>query len=183
MAGALVDLAEPVDPEIDHVRGPADARVTLVEYGDFECPYCGQAEPVVRELVAEFGDDLAFVFRHLPLADVHEHAELAAEATEAAAAQGRFWEMHDVLLANQGALTLEHLLAYARELGLDVERFSADLTSRRHALRVTRDIASAEESGVAGTPTFFINGRRHHGPYDLDSLTAGIRLETTAALR
>jgi Na+/H+ antiporter NhaA len=183
MAGALVDLAGPVDPEIDHVRGPADARVTLVEYGDFECPYCGQAEPVVRELVREFGDDLAFVFRHLPLADVHEHAELAAEAAEAAAAQGRFWEMHDVLLANQGALTPEDLLGYARELGLEVERFAADLTSRRHALRVTRDIASAEESGVAGTPTFFINGRRQHGPYDLDSLTTSLRIEATAALR
>jgi protein-disulfide isomerase len=103
LAGPLIDLTAPLDPEVDHVRGPADARVILVEYGDFECPYCCQAEPVVRELVRAFGDDLAFVFRHLPLVDVHEHAELAAEAAEAAGTQGKFWEMHDMLMANQGS--------------------------------------------------------------------------------
>ena len=177
MAGALVDLAQPVDAEVDHVRGPVDAKVTLVEYGDFECPYCGQAEPVVRELVAEFGDELAFVFRHLPLTDVHEHAQLAAEAAEAAGAQGRFWEMHDLLMSNQDALTVGQIEGYAGDLGLDVERFSADLTARRHALRIARDVASAEASGVAGTPSFFINGRRHHGTYALKTLTSRIRQE------
>ncbi|MGH9040152.1 MAG: Na+/H+ antiporter NhaA, partial [Acidimicrobiia bacterium] len=180
MAGTLVDLVQPVDPEVDHVRGPVDAKVTLVEYGDFECPYCGRAEPVVRELVAEFGDELAFVFRHLPLTDVHEHAELAAEAAEAAGAQGRFWEMHDLLMRHQDALTVDQLVGHARDLGLDVERFSLELTDRRHALRVARDVAGAEASGVAGTPSFFINGRRHHGPYDLASLTSRIHLEAAS---
>jgi Na+/H+ antiporter NhaA len=180
MADAIVDLAEPVDPEVDHVRGPADAGVTLVEYGDFECPYCGRAEALIRDLVREFGDELAFVFRHLPLTDVHEHAELAAEAVEAAASQGRFWDMHDLLFAHQDALTIDDLLAYARELGLDVDRFAGEVMSRRYALRVARDVTSAEEGSVAGTPTFFVNGRRHHGAYDLESLSAAIRLETGA---
>lgn len=174
LADPLVDLAVDVDPEVDHVRGPADAVVTLVEYGDFECPYCGAAEPVVRDVVASFGHQLRFVFRHLPLVDVHEHAELAAEAAEAAAAQGMFWEMHDVLLGHQDALTVDDLVRYASDLGLDLDRFSANLSSRRYALRVTRDVASAEDSGVAGTPTFFINGRRHHGPYDIASLMSAV---------
>ena len=175
LAPPLLDLTEPVDPDIDHVRGPADGPVTLVEYGDFECPYCGRAEPVIRELVQMFGRDLRFVFRHLPLEDVHEHAALAAEAAEAAGAQGRFWEMHDLLLAHQDALTVTDLREYARQLGLDQDRFIEDLDSRRFALRVARDVESADASGVAGTPTFFINGRRHYGAYDLDSLTAAFR--------
>ena len=173
----LVDLTDPVDPSVDHLRGPADARITLVEYGDFECPYCGEAEPVIRQLVETFGGDLAFVFRHLPLTDVHEHAELAAEAAEAAAAQGKFWEMHDLLMVNGTALTFEDLVGYAGQIGADVERFARDLAARRHALRVLRDTAGAEESSVTGTPTFFINGRRHHGPYDLQSLEAALQLE------
>ena len=175
LAPPLLDLTEPVDPEIDHLRGPADGPVTLVEYGDFACPYCGRAEPVIRELVQTFGRDLRFVFRHLPLEDVHEHAALAAEAAEAAGAQGRFWEMHDLLLAHQDALTLPDLREYARQLGLDQDRFSDDLDLRRFALRVARDVESADASGVAGTPTFFVNGRRHYGAYDLDSLTAAVR--------
>ena len=177
IADRPVDLTDPVDPEVDHIRGPSDARVTMVEYGDFECPYCGRAEPVTRELVRTFGDELAFVFRHLPLADVHEHAEVAAEAAEAAGAQGHFWEMHDLLFANQEALGLDDLIGYAGELGLEVDRFIDDLSSRRHSLRVARDAESADESGVAGTPTFFINGRRHYGAYDLASLTRALRLE------
>ena len=176
LAQRLVDLVEAVDPEIDHVRGPDDGPVTLLEYGDFECPNCGQAEAVIRELVGAFGHDLRFVFRHLPLDDVHEHAALAAEAAEAAGAQGRFWEMHDLLYAHQDALTVNDLLAYARQLGLDQDRFVGDLDSRRFALRVTRDVDSADASGVAGTPTFFINGRRHYGAYDLASLTAAVRV-------
>jgi Na+/H+ antiporter NhaA len=177
MAAPLTDLADPVDPEVDHVRGPDEARVTLVEYGDFECPHCGRAEPVVRQLLQRFGGELRFVFRHLPLVDVHEHAELSAEAAEAAGAQGKFWEMYDKLFAHQDALEMKDLEEYARRIGLDVERFSADLESRRLALRVARDLASADVSGVAGTPTFFINGRRHYGAYDIRSLTTALLAE------
>jgi protein-disulfide isomerase len=177
----IVDLVDPVDADRDHIRGPKDAPVTLVEYGDFQCPYCGQAEPVVRELLAEFGADLRFVFRHLPLEDVHEDARLAAEAAEAAGAQGSFWEMYDLLFANQDALTADDLMDYARTLGLDVGRFSADLRKRKHALRVERDIDSADQSGVTGTPTFFANGLRHHGAFDIDSLQALVRTALSQA--
>lgn len=180
LAAPIVDLADPVDPEVDHIRGPVDGKVTLVEYGDFECPYCGRAEPVLRELTQAFGDDLTFVFRHLPLTDVHEHAQLAAEASEAAGKQGRFWELHDLLLTHQDALTYPDLLRYAEDLGLDVDRFARDLSSRHFALRVTRDVESAEQSGVAGTPTFFVNGVRHFGAYDLESLRAVISRELAA---
>ncbi|HEX6336404.1 MAG TPA: Na+/H+ antiporter NhaA [Jiangellaceae bacterium] len=174
-AEPLVDLADPVDPDRDHIRGPQDAPVTLVEYGDFECPYCGRAEPVVRNLLAEFGTDLRYVFRHLPLDDVHEHARQAAEAAEAAGAQGRFWEMYDLLFTHQNALTVDDLVGYARSLGLDIDRFRAELGKRKHALRVERDIDSADQSGVTGTPTFFANGLRHHGAFDLASLKALVR--------
>ncbi|PZF83067.1 Na+/H+ antiporter NhaA [Jiangella anatolica] len=177
LAAPIVDLADPVDPEVDHIRGPVDGAVTLIEYGDFECPYCGRAEPALRELTEAFGDELTFVFRHLPLTDVHEHAQLAAEAAEAAGKQGRFWELHDLLLTHQDALTYPDLLGYAEELGLDVDRFARDVSSRHFALRVTRDVESADQSGVAGTPTFFVNGQRHHGPYDLESLRAVIARE------
>jgi Na+/H+ antiporter NhaA len=174
-AAPLIDLVDPVDPDRDHYRGPRDAPVTLVEYGDFECPYCGRAEPVIRELLGEFGADLRFVFRHLPLEDVHEHARLAAEAAEAAAAHGRFWEMHDVLFAHQDALTVDDLVGYAGGLGLDVERFRDDLHERAHALRVERDLDSADQSGATGTPTFFANGLRYHGAFDLESLKTLVR--------
>ncbi len=178
LAAPLLDLVEPIDPEVDHIRGPIDSNVvTLVEYGDFQCPDCGRAEPVLREIQQEFGRELRFVFRHLPLVDVHEHAQLAAEAAEAADAQGRFWDMHDVLMANQKQLTLPDLLAYAAEIGLDVDAFESDLKARRHARRVARDVGSADEMRVAGTPTFFINGRRHYGAYDLPTLTAALARE------
>src|SRR5205823_5196275 len=154
----LVDLYIEVDPERDHVRGPIDAPVTVVEYGDFECPYCGQAEPVVRELLGDFAD-VRYVWRHLPLTDVHPRAQLAAEAAEAAAAQGAFWEMHDLLLAHQNALAPTDLIAYAGQLGLDVERFTDDLRAHAGAARVADGVDSADLSGVSGTPTFFINGR------------------------
>ena len=180
VAPPIVDLAADVDPEVDHIRGPLDAPVTLVEYGDFECPYCGRAEPVVRELVRRFGGDLRFVFRHLPLVDVHEHAATAAEAAEAAAAQGRFWDMHDVLMPEGVSLIYPDLVRYAGELGLDVERFADDVRSRRHALRIHRDVASADASGAAGTPAFFINGRRHQGSHDADTLAAAIERELEA---
>jgi len=173
-AQLLTDLAVPVSEDRDHVRGPEDAPVTLVEYGDFQCPYCGRAESVVRELLTEIGD-LRYVWRHLPLTDVHPDAQLAAEAAEAAGAQGRFWEMHDLLLWHQDALRPPDLASYAAELGLDVERFSDDL--RRHAWtgRVAEDVDSADLSAVSGTPTFFINGVRHQGAYDVETLTAAVR--------
>jgi Na+/H+ antiporter NhaA len=173
-SATLVDLAVPVDPDRDHFRGPPEAPVTVVEYGDFECPYCGRAEPVVRELLADFGD-VHYVWRHLPLSDVHPNAELAAEASEAAAAQGAFWEMHDQLMGHQGELRPPHLHAYAERLGLDLERFDEDLRRHLHAPRVEEDVDSADISGVTGTPTFFVNGRRHDGAYDVDSLTAAVR--------
>ncbi|MEV7811249.1 MULTISPECIES: Na+/H+ antiporter NhaA [Streptomyces] len=173
-AETLVDLAVPVDPDRDHVRGPRHAPVTVVEYGDYECPYCGQAEPVVRELLGDFGD-VRYVWRHLPLTDVHVHAQLAAEAAEAAAAQGRYWDMHDVLMSHQGELRLDHLRKYADALGLDTQRFDRDLRSHRGAARIAEDVESADLSQVAGTPTFFVNGRRHHGAYDIGSLSAAVR--------
>lgn len=173
-ARGLVDLAVPVDESRDHVRGPGDALVTLVEYGDFECPYCGQAEAVVRELLADFGE-LRYVWRHLPLRDVHPHAQLAAEAAEASGAQGRFWEMYDLLFSHQGALQVGDLLKYAEWLGLDVKRFAAALRKQKFAERVAEDVDSADLSGVSGTPTFFVNGRRHYGVYDIATLSAEVR--------
>jgi Na+/H+ antiporter NhaA len=180
-AEPLEDLATPVDPDFDHIRGPDDAHVTLVEYGDFECPYCGRAEPVVRELLAEVGD-LRYVWRHLPLTDVHPHAELAAEASEAAAEQGAFWELHALLFEHQDALRAPELLAYAEQLGLDRERFKRALRERSFGGRVARDVESADLSGVSGTPTFFVNGRRHHGAYDLEALTAAVKAARARAL-
>jgi protein-disulfide isomerase len=173
-AEPIVDLAVPVDPERDHFRGPEDAPVTLVEYGDFECPYCGQAEAVVRELLRDFGD-LRYVWRHLPLNDVHPHAQLASEAAEAAAAQGAFWEMYDLLLAHQGDLTRDDLIGYAAELGLDTERFTDDLDHRSGAGRIAEDVEGADLSSVSGTPTFFVNDRRHYGAYDVEALSRAVR--------
>jgi protein-disulfide isomerase len=171
----IPDLAEEVDGDRDHIRGPDDAPVTLLEYGDFECPYCGQAEQVIRELLRSAGTDVRYVWRHLPLTDVHPWAQLASEAAEAAAEQGRFWEMYDLLLAHQEALRPRDLTRYAEQLGLDVERFGENLRAHAHAERVLQDVASADESGVSGTPTFFINGRRHYGVYDIDTLTEAVR--------
>jgi protein-disulfide isomerase len=170
----IVDLAAPVDPERDHIRGPADAPVTLVEYGDFQCPYCGMAEPTVRALLADFGD-LRYVWRHLPLNDVHAFAQLAAEAAEAAGEQGAFWEMHDLLLGHQDALRLPDLMRYAEELGLDMERFGEDFKRHAGAARIAEDVDSADLSGVSGTPTFFVNGRRHSGAYDIETLSSAVR--------
>ena len=180
-AQPLVDLAVPVDARRDHIRGPASATVTLLEYGDFDCPYCGQAEPVIRELLADFGD-LRYVWRHLPLNDVHSYAQLAAEAAEAGGAQGKFWEMHDLLLEHQDALQVRDLVRYAEELELDVERFREALRKEKFAGRVAEDVDSADESGVSGTPTFFINGRRHYGAYDIATLSADVRAARARAM-
>jgi Na+/H+ antiporter NhaA len=173
-AQEILDLAEDVDPERDHIRGLEEAPVTLVEYGDFECPYCGQAEPVIRELLSSFGDDLRYVWRHLPLNDVHPNAQLAAEAAEAAAAQGKFWELYDVLLSHRDAHTPQQIGRYAHDLDLDVDRFWEELRRHEHAPRVAEDVTSADASGVSGTPSFFINGRRHQGAYDIDTLAAAV---------
>ena len=171
----IVDLADAVDPERDHIRGPLDAPVTVVEYGDFECPYCGQAEPTVRELLAERGD-VRYVWRHLPLRDVHPRAEIAARASEAAAVQGAFWPLHDRLLDHQDELRPTDLERHAAELGLDVDRFRDDLHSPLLAERVAADLDSADRSGVSGTPTFFVNGRRHYGAYDIDALSKDVTI-------
>lgn len=178
---SIVDLVAPVDPRRDHVRGPQDAPVTLVEYGDFECPYCGQAEPVVRDLLAGFGD-LRYVWRHLPLNDVHPRAQLAAEAAEAAAAQGAFWPMHDRLLAHQDDLRPRDLVGHAEALGLDVERFRRDLQEHVGTARIAEDVDTADLSGVSGTPTFFVNGRRHQGAYDITTLSRAVRLARARAV-
>jgi Na+/H+ antiporter NhaA len=179
-ATPIIDLAVPVDPDRDHIRGPKTAQVTLIEYGDFECPFCGRAESVIRELLADFGD-LRYVWRHLPLNDVHPHTQLAAEAAEAAATQGAFWEMYEMLLTHQPALTHEDLLGYARELELDMERFEEDLERHRGAPRIAEDVDGADLSGVSGTPTFFINGRRHNGAYDIETLSRAVRIARARA--
>jgi Na+/H+ antiporter NhaA len=169
----LVDLTDPVDPERDHIRGPETASVTLVEYGDFQCPYCGLAEPVVRRLLQD--DDLRYVWRHLPLSDVHAQAQVAAEVAEAAGAQGAFWEMHDLLLDHQDKLQPADLIRYAEQLGLDTDKLQDDVRRHVAAAHVARDVESADTSGVSGTPTFFINGQRHYGAYDVETLKAAIR--------
>jgi Na+/H+ antiporter NhaA len=173
-AQAISDLGAPVDPGRDHIRGPARALVTIVEYGDFECPYCGQAEPVIRDLLAGHGE-VRYVWRHLPLNDVHPRAQLAAEAAEAAAIQGKFWEMHDLLLERQDHLLTSDLIRYAGDLGLDTARFRADLTRRAGAARIAEDVDTADLSGVSGTPTFFINDRRHYGAYDIAALSEAVQ--------
>jgi Na+/H+ antiporter NhaA len=178
----ILDLATDVDPERDHIRGSDQALVTLLEYGDYECPYCGQAEVVIRELLDSFGEELRYVWRHLPLGDVHPNAQMAAEAAEEAAEQGGFWRMHDTLLSHQDELSAGDLHEDARQLGLDVERFWEGVRRRKHADRVDEDVASADSSGVAGTPTFFINGRRHHGAYDQENLAAAVRAARGRAL-
>jgi protein-disulfide isomerase len=158
----------------DHVQGPAKAPVTLVEYGDYECPYCGEAYPVVKALQKRLGEQVRFVFRNFPLAEAHPHAEHAAEAAEAAAAQGKFWEMHDLLYENQDALDDEDLVRYAKALRLDVPRFVKEMEAHAYVERVRADFSSGVRSGVNGTPSFFINGARHDGPFDLRSLLAAI---------
>ena len=178
---AITDLAAPVDSGRDHIRGPDRAIVTIVEYGDFECPYCGQAEPVLRELLAGHGD-VRYVWRHLPLTDVHPHAQLAAEAAEAAADQGAFWPMHDLLLRHQDELLMPDLIRYATEVGIDPTRFRVRLDSRADAARIAEDVDSADLSGVSGTPTFFINDRRHYGSYDITALTEAVRAAKAARL-
>jgi diadenylate cyclase len=171
------DRLEPVGAR-DHARGPKDAPVTLVQYGDYECPYCGQAHPVLKELQERAGERVRFVFRHFPLDSVHPRARRAAQAAEAAAAQGRFWEMHDLLYESQEALGEEDLKRYAAELGLDLARFEEDLANDHHASwRIEEDRLGGTRAGVEGTPAFFVNGVRYRGPIDLDGLLAAVEEE------
>ena len=166
------ELTIPVSEDRDHIQGPADAQVTLVEYGDYQCPYCGAAYPILKQVQARMGERLRFVFRNFPISTSHPRAEQAAEAAEAAAAQGRFWEMHDLLYEHQARLRDEDLYAYAEQLGLDVGTFERELAEHVHAGRVHEDFMSGVRSGVNGTPTFYVNGARHDGPYDLETLLA-----------
>jgi protein-disulfide isomerase len=164
-------LVLPVTPGRDHIRGPVDAPVALVEYGDYECPHCGAAHPIVEAVREEMGDALRFVFRQFPLTTVHPHAELAAEAAEAAGVQGRFWQMHDLLFANQQRLAMPNLLSFAEALGLDMDRFEKDFRTSARA-KVREDFVSGIRSGVNGTPTFYINGVRHDDSWDFETLLA-----------
>lgn len=158
----------------DHVRGPATAPLTLVEYGDYECPYCGAAHAEVKRVLEELEDDLRFAYRHFPVTTIHPLAFQAAEAAEAAATEGRFWEMHDTLFENQDRLGFHDLVAYARALGLDLDAFVGELQHHVHAPRVREDFMSGVRSGVNGTPTFFINDVRHNGGWDADSLLVAL---------
>jgi protein-disulfide isomerase len=167
-------LTLPVSEDRDHIQGPPEAAVTLVEYGDYECPYCGAAYPIIKEVQERMGERLRFVFRNFPITTSHTHAEQASEAAEAAAAQGRFWEMHDLLYENQQHLGDEDLRAYAERLGLEVEPFDQELADHVHAGRVHEDFMSGVRSGVNGTPTFYINGSRYDDSYDLDTLLAAL---------
>jgi protein-disulfide isomerase len=173
------ELVLPVNDERDHIQGPATAPVTLVEYGDYECPYCGAAYPILKDVQQRMGERLRFVFRNFPITTSHPHAEQAAEAAEAAAAQGRFWPMHDQLYEHQRHLEVDDLRGYAAELGLDVDRFTDELAQHTHAARVREDFMSGVRSGVNGTPTFYINGVRHDDSYDAETLVAA--LEQAAA--
>ena len=173
-------LALAVGPR-DHIQGDPDALVKLVEYGDYECPYCGEAYLVVKELQRRLGDDLCFVFRNFPLSNIHEHAQEAAEAAEAAATQQRFWEMHDYLYEHQNSLEAEDLVGYAKLLALDVRRFTEELVTHVHAERVREDFLGGVRSGVNGTPTFYINGVRHDGSFDIRSLLSAIQARSRNA--
>lgn len=173
VSGMGATPGRPGGPE-EHAQGSPEASVTLVEYGDFECGYCGEAYSIVKEVQRVMGERLRFVFRHFPLTQMHPHAEHAAEASEAAAAQGRFWEMHDLLYENQRTLDDRHLVRFAAELGLDGDRFARELREGVYRERVREDFMSGVRSGVNGTPTFFINGVRHDGPWDAESLLAGL---------
>jgi protein-disulfide isomerase len=159
----------------DHAQGPADAPLTLVEYGDYQCPFCGAAYPVVKQLQKALGKKLRFVFRNFPLTQMHPYALAAAETAEAAALQGKFWEMHDLIYERQEILEADILPVWAKEVGLDLEKFGAAIRQGDIAKRIKEDRASGIRSGVNGTPSFFINGTRHDGPPDYNSLGAALK--------
>ena len=165
----MIPLTLP-DPDRDHIYGSADGSIRLLEYGDYECPFCAEAQPIIKEIQRRLGDDLLFAFRHFPLTNIHPHSKHAAEAAEAAGAQGNFWGMHDILFENQDELEDEYLAAYAAELGLDETRLIREVTSSIYAQRIREDFKSGTRGGVNGTPTFFINGERYDGARDLKQL-------------
>jgi protein-disulfide isomerase len=169
-------LLKPPLGDRDHIVGLPEAKIELVEYGDFECAHCGRAFLIVNQLRTDVGGTLRFAYRHFPLAKMHPHARKAAEAAEAAGAQGKFWEMHDALFKHAPELELPQLIEYAQELGLDISKFETELVSGAYAARVQEDLTSGVRSGVNGTPTFFINGKRHNGSYDYDSLRTAMDL-------
>ncbi len=166
-------LTQPVSPH-DHAEGPVDAPLNLVEYGDYQCPYCGAAYPVVKRLQKTLGKKLRFVFRNFPLTQMHPYALIAAQAAEAAALQGKFWEMHDLLFEEQNLLKLEIIPSWAKRIGLNLEQFEKNIKQAVVEKRIKEDRQSGIRGGVNGTPTFFINGTRHDGPYDYNSLLAAL---------
>jgi len=170
MSSGYSNLNVPVNRNRDHIQGPDSAPITLVEYGDYECPYCGQAYPIIKQIQDYFGENLRFVFRNFPLTQVHPHAQRAAEAAEAAAAQNKFWNMHDYLYEHQQALDDKHLEKYAKIVGLDSERFDEDMKNHVHVIRIREDFLSGIQSGVNGTPSFYINETRYDGSWDFDAL-------------
>jgi len=169
----MATLKVPVTPE-DHIQGGPDAELTLLEYGDYECPHCGRAHPIVKQVQKHFGRRLRFVFRNFPLAQIHPHAQTAAETAEFAGAHGLFWEMHDLIFENQDRLGLPLLFALTEELGLDPQELRDALTAGEFEPRVRRDFLSGVRSGVNGTPTFFINERRHDGPWEFENLMTAL---------
>ncbi len=166
------------DPKRDHISGSADGSIKLLEYGDYECPFCGDVQPIVKEIQRQLADGLLFAFRHFPLSNIHPHAEHAAESAEAAGAQGNFWGMHDLLYENQGALEDENLARYAAELGLDDARLIREVTSEVYARGIREDFKSGVRGGVNGTPTFFINGERYDGEFSLKYLLNALTAHT-----
>jgi protein-disulfide isomerase len=172
-ASGDLELQVPIEPR-DHAQGPADAPVTLVEYGDYECPYCGKTYPIIKQLREKLGDRLRFVFRHFPLNNVHRHAGIAAQAAEAAAGQGKFWAMHDMLYEHQEELADIDIVRFALRIGLEVYQFQADLSADRHAGKVLRDYEGGVVSGVSGTPALFVNGKRYRGPIAYEPLLAAV---------
>jgi protein-disulfide isomerase len=175
MKTEIVKLTLPVSSDRDHIQGRTSAPVTLIEYGDYECPYCGQAYPIIKKVQKQLGNKLCFVFRNFPLTEIHPHAEHAAEAAEAAAVQNRFWEMHDYIYEHQQALDDKHLEKYAEDLGLNLAKFSNEMSSHVHAGRIREDFLSGIHSGVNGTPTFYINGIRYNDSWDLETLLERLR--------
>ena len=170
----MANLRPPVTPE-EHIQGPENAPVTLVEYGDYECPHCGRAYPVIKRVQKHFGKRLRFVFRNFPLSELHPHAESAAETAEFAGAHGKFWEMHDLLFENQERLSGDLYLKLAEQLSLPIEALTKALEEGTYQTRVRADFSSGVRSGVNGTPTFFINGKRHDGPFDYETLVPAIQ--------
>jgi protein-disulfide isomerase len=171
----IVKLTLPVSDSRDHIQGPTSAPVTLIEYGDYECPYCGQAYPIIKEVQRHLGNKLRFVFRNFPLTEIHPHAQHAAEAAEAAAEQNKFWEMHDYIYEHQQALDDENLEKYAAKLGLDLAKFKNDMSTHDYAGRIRDDFLSGIHSGVNGTPTFYIDGIRYNDSWDLETLLDTLR--------